>query len=162
MTFRPILNAIGTPILPKHALAQYVHKLNPGVPVGTFSECWGLDTDPSELVGMGPFMVESYAPDQYVKLVRNPYYYHYDPNGVQLPYFDEYVVWIVGSYDVSLLKFRNGEIDAFGCRATDVLTLKQEETDKGFTVFVTRISVLPRGRTRTCVPSSARATSARR
>jgi len=136
MIFRPILNSIGAPILPKHALAQYVHKLNPDVPVGTFNSSWGLDTDPAELVGMGPFMVESYAPDQHVTLVRNPYYYHYDSNGTQLPYFDKYVVLTVASQDVSLLKFRNGELDALGIRATDVPILKREEAVKNLTVLV--------------------------
>jgi peptide/nickel transport system substrate-binding protein len=136
MIFRPILNSIGTPILPKHAVAQYVHKLNPDVPVGTFNSSWGLDTDPAELVGMGPFMVESYAPDQHVTLVRNPYYYHYDANGTQLPYFDEYVVLTVASQDVSLLKFRNGELDCLGIRATDVPILKREEAVKNLTVLV--------------------------
>lgn len=136
MTFRPILNSIGAPILPKHALAQYVHKLNPDVPAGTFNSCWGLDTDPAELVGMGPFMVESYAPDQYVTLTRNPYYYHYDANGTQLPYVDKYVVLTVASQDVSLLKFRNGELDALGIRATDVPILKREEAMKDMTVLV--------------------------
>jgi len=136
MIFRPILNSIGAPILPKHALAQYVHKINPDVPVGTFNSAWGLDTDPAELVGMGPFMVESYAPDQNVTLVRNPYYYHYDANGTQLPYFDKYVVLTVASQDVSLLKFRNGELDALGIRATDVPILKREEAQKDFTVLV--------------------------
>ena len=136
MIFRPILNSIGTPILPKHAVAQYVHKLNPDVPVGTFNSSWGLDTDPAELVGMGPFMVESYAPDQYVTLVRNPYYYHYDAEGTQLPYFDKYVVLTVASQDVSLLKFRNGELDCLGIRATDVPILKREEAVKNLTVLV--------------------------
>lgn len=136
VVFRPILNSMGANILPKHALAQYVHKLNPDVPVGTFNSAWGLDTDPSELVGMGPFIVESYAPDQNVTMRRNPYYYHYDPNGVQLPYFDKYVVLTVANQDVSLLKFRNGELDALGIRATDVPILKSEEAQKNFTVLV--------------------------
>jgi len=136
MIFRPILNSIGTPILPKHAVAQYVHKLNPDVPVGTFNSSWGLDTDPAELVGMGPFMVESYAPDQHVTMVRNPYYYHYDAEGTQLPYLDKYVLLTVASQDVSLLKFRNGELDALGIRATDVPILKREEAVKNITVLV--------------------------
>ena len=136
VVFRPILNSMGSNILPKHALAKYVHKLNPDVKVGTFNSAWGLDTDPSELVGMGPFIVESYAPDQNVTMRRNPYYYHYDPNGVQLPYFDKYVVLTVASQDVSLLKFRNGELDALGIRPTDVPILKSEEAQKDFTVLV--------------------------
>lgn len=136
VVFRPILNSIGANILPKHALAQYVHKLNPDVPVGTFNTAWGLDTDPSELVGMGPFIVASYAPDQNVTMRRNPYYYHYDQNGVQLPYFDKFVVLTVANQDVSLLKFRNGELDALGIRATDVPILKSEEAQKNFTVLI--------------------------
>jgi len=136
MVFRPILNSIGLAIMPKHALSQYVHKLNPDVPVGTFNSAWGLDTDPSELVGIGPFIVESYAPDQNVTMRRNPYYYHYDSNGVQLPYFDKRVVLTVASQDVSLLKFRNGELDALGIRPTDVPILKSEEARKDFTVLV--------------------------
>ena len=136
VVFRPILNSMAANILPKHALAQYVHKLNPDVPVGTFNSAWGLDTDPSELVGMGPFIVASYAPDQNVTMRRNPYFYHYDSNGVQLPYFDERVVLTVASQDVSLLKFRNGELDALGIRATDVPILKREEAPKNLTVLV--------------------------
>ena len=134
--FRPILNAIGTAIMPKHKLAQYVHKLNPDVPAGTFNGTWGLDTDPSELAGLGPFMVQSYTPDQNVIMVRNPYYYHYDQNGVQLPYVDKYVILTVASQDVSLLKFRNGELDALGIRPSDVPILKSEEAQKNFKVLL--------------------------
>jgi len=134
--FRPIMNAIGAAIMPKHKLAQYVHKLNPDVPAGTFNGTWGLDTDPSELAGLGPFMVQSYTPDQNVVMVRNPYYYHYDQNGVQLPYVDKYVILTVASQDVSLLKFRNGELDALGIRPSDVPILKSEEAQKDFTVLI--------------------------
>lgn len=136
MVFRPILNAMGVSIMPKHKLAQYVHKLNPDVPAGTFNGVWGLDTDPKEIVGMGPFVLDSFTPDQQVVMVRNPYYYHYDPNGVQLPYLDKWVDLVVASQDVSLLKFRNGEIYAFGARPSDVPILKAEEAQKGFTVLI--------------------------
>ncbi len=134
--FRPILTAIGAPILPKHALADEVHKLNPDVEVGNFNSTWGLDTDPSELVGLGPFMVQDYVPDQYVMMARNPYYYHYDQDGTQLPYVDKYCILTVESQDVSLLKFRNGEIQALGARPSDVPLLKEEADSKGFTVSI--------------------------
>ena len=136
MVFRPIFNQLQLNIMPKHKLAQYVHKLNPDVPAGTFNEVWGLDTDPADLVGLGPYLVESYTPDQQVVMVRNPYYYHYDQNGVQLPYVDRWFVLIVASQDVSLLKFRNGEIDCFGARPSDVPILKREEAIKDFTLLV--------------------------
>ncbi len=134
--FRPILNALGSSIMPKHVLADSVHKLNPDVPVGQFNSTWTLDTDPSEIVGMGPFIVESYFPTQGVTLRRNPYYYHVDPNGVQLPYLDQYVILTVENQDVSLLKFRNGELDAFSPRALDLPTLTAEAQSKDFTVLV--------------------------
>ena len=136
MVFRPILTQIGAGIMPKHKLAQYVHKLNPDVEPGTFNEAWGLDTDPAELCGLGAFVVESYEPDQQVVMRRNPYYYRYDANGTQLPYADKYVVLIVASQDVQLLKFRNGELDLYDCRASDVPILKGEEATKGFTTVV--------------------------
>ncbi len=136
VVFRPLLTALGANILPKHALAQYVHKLNPKVPAGTFNTTWGLNTPPSQLVGMGPYIVQSYTPDQSVVMRRNPYYYHYDQNGTQLPYFDKYVILIVASQDVSLLKFQNGELDVLGIRATDVPILMPQAAQKHYTVLV--------------------------
>jgi len=136
MPFRPIFTALGASILPRHKLAEHVHKLNPDVPAGTFNGVWGIDTDPSELVGMGPFMVERYDADQRVVLRRNPYYYHYDPNGVQLPYLDRYIVHIVQNQDVSLLKFLNHEIHVFAPRAEDIGILSEKVDRGGFTVLV--------------------------
>ena len=136
VVFRPILTEMGAVILPKHVLAQDVHKLNPNVAAGNFNTVWGLDTKPADLVGMGPYIVSSYTPDQNVVLTRNPYYYHYDPNGTQLPYFDKYVVLTVASQDVSLLKFENGEIDALAIRATDVPVLMPQSQQKHYTVLV--------------------------
>jgi peptide/nickel transport system substrate-binding protein len=134
--FRPILNALGSSIMPKHVLADSVHKLNPDVPAGQFNSTWTLDIDPSMLVGMGPFIVESYFPTQGVTLRRNPYYYHVDSNGVQLPYLDRYVILTVENQDVSLLKFRNGELDAFSPRALDLSILSAEADVKDYTVLV--------------------------
>lgn len=136
MIFRPIFNQLTVNIMPKHVLAEFVHKLNPDVPAGTFNGVWGLDTDPAELVGLGPYIVESYEPDQQVVMRRNPYYYTYDQNGIQLPYCDKVIELIVASMDVELLKFRNGETYAWGCRASDVPILKREEAVKDFTVKI--------------------------
>jgi peptide/nickel transport system substrate-binding protein len=136
MPFRPIFSALGASVLPRHKLAEHVHKLNPDVPADAFNAVWGIDTDPSELAGMGPFMVTEYEADQYVVLERNPYYYHYDPNGVQLPYLDRYIVHIVQNQDVSLLKFLNHEIHAFGPRAEDIGILVEKAARGEFTVLV--------------------------
>ena len=45
--FAPFLRAMGTAIFPRHILEPYVD-------AGTFSEVWGIDTDPAEIIGTGP------------------------------------------------------------------------------------------------------------
>jgi len=134
--FRPILSAMGQKILPEHRLAQFVHKRNPDVAPGTFNTALGLDTDPAEIVGMGPYVIDRFVPDQQVVLKRNPYYYVYDAERTQLPYYDERVILIVPSDDVALLKFLNGEIDAFAPQLTDLPFLMGQGPLRGFTVLV--------------------------
>jgi peptide/nickel transport system substrate-binding protein len=47
-------------------------------------------TDPmTELVGTGPFMLQSYAARDRAVLVKNPHYWGVDAQASQLPYFDE-------------------------------------------------------------------------
>ena len=136
VVFRPLLSAMGRKILPEHKLAPFVHKLNPEVEPGTFNGALALDTEVSEIVGMGPYVVDSFVPDQHVVLKRNPHYYVYDANGTQLPYYDERVVLIVSSHDVALLKFMNGELDAFAPDTSDIAYLAEEAEARGFTVKV--------------------------
>ncbi len=46
--FAPFLRAMNQAILPKHKLQEVVEK-------GEFNYVWGIDTDPREFVGTGPF-----------------------------------------------------------------------------------------------------------
>ncbi len=135
--YRPALNALSFNIMPKHKLADSVHKLNPAVPAGTFNETWTLDTPLSELVGNGPWIVSDYQPNVSVTMTRNPYYYGYDPSGTQLPYYDTYVSAIVTNQDVSMLKFRNGETDVYLLRPEDIAILLPEGASKGFQILIT-------------------------
>ena len=132
--FRPILSAMGQKILPKHKLEHLVHKLNPDVEPGTFDTALGLDMHLADIVGMGPYVPASFAPDQQVVFERNPYYYVYDAEGIQLPYFDRRVVLIVSSDDVTLLKFLNGEIDGYAPRTSDLPFLMGKAALRDFTV----------------------------
>jgi peptide/nickel transport system substrate-binding protein len=135
--YRPILNSLGFGIMPKHALAQYVHKLNPEVPAGTFNETWTLDTPLDELVSIGPYVVTAYQVNVSLTMERNPYFWWYDPAGTQLPYFDKVLLQIVTNQDVSMLKFRNGEVDTYGLRPEDIPILLGEAGGKGFQVLIT-------------------------
>ena len=68
------------PILPRH-------KLEPRS-AGTFAGAWGLSTPPSELAGLGPFVLSEYVPGQRLVLTRNPRYFRKDADGAPLPYLD--------------------------------------------------------------------------
>ena len=137
--YRPILSALTFNLMPKHVLAEFVHKLNPDVWAGTFNETWTLDTPPCELVGNGPYVVADYKPNVSVTMERNPYYYVYDNEGTQLPYYDEYVSHIVANQDVSMLKFRNGEIDVYDMLPANIPVLLPEGPSAGFSVMVTDV-----------------------
>jgi|GEM_PF-409078 peptide/nickel transport system substrate-binding protein len=134
--FRPILTALTSPIMPKHALANSVHKLNPDVPVGQFNETWTLDTDPEIIIGMGPFVLEGYYPGMNVTLRRNPHYYHIDSQGTQLPYLDQYVVLKGNDRAFEITNFQSHRLDAFQSRPGDVSALLKAAEDNGFTMHV--------------------------
>ena len=87
------------------------HKLEGALKDGTFAKAWGTDTPPAELVGMGPFVIKEYVPNQRIILDRNPHYWRKAPDGTQLPYVDRIVYEIIPDQDAELLRLQAGEID---------------------------------------------------
>ncbi len=129
VAFSGLLSALAsTPILPKHLLADAVQ-------AGKFNEAWGVNTNPSQIAGLGPFMLKSFTPGQQVVLVRNPYYWKTDANGTQLPYVDQVTLPIVTDDNVRLLRFSNGQSDIYPPRPEDVPVLRQQSS-KGVSVLV--------------------------
>ncbi|MCS6936593.1 MAG: ABC transporter substrate-binding protein [Candidatus Bipolaricaulota bacterium] len=100
-----------------------------GVPPTLFNTTWGLGTPAEEIVGLGPYRFVRYDVDQQVVLERNPYYWKIDPNGVQLPYLDQFVFLVVQNLDTAFLKFKTGETDTLGVRPSDWPLLMQEIQD---------------------------------
>jgi ABC-type transport system substrate-binding protein len=100
-----------------------------GVPPMLLNTTWGLGTPAEELVGLGPYRFVRYDVDQQVILERNPYYWKVDPNGVQLPYLDQFVFLVVQNLDTAFLKFKTGETDTLGVRPTDWPLLMQDIQD---------------------------------
>lgn len=134
MPYRPLLTAMGKRILPRHKWATAVAAIGPGAA----SSFLGLDTAPEDVVGTGPYVLESFLPDQAVTLRRNPHYYVYDGQGVQLPYYDRRILRIQSSSDLSLLQFLNGELDAFEPLPADLPLLSARAATRGYTVLVDR------------------------
>ena len=92
------------PMLPKH-------KLEAALASGTFTSAWGPTTPPSDIVGMGPFVLREYLPGQRVVLDRNPRYWRKADDDQQLPYLDRIVLEIVPDQNAELLRLTSGAAD---------------------------------------------------
>ena len=92
------------PILPRH-------RLEGALKAGAFTKAWGLDTPPSEIVGLGPFVLSEYVPGQRVVFARNPHYFGKAPDGAALPYLDRLVVEIIPDQSAELLRLESGQLD---------------------------------------------------
>jgi len=126
--FAPFLRGLSQAILPKHKLKKFVDE-------GKFNFTWGIDTEPKEIVGTGPFRLVKYEPGQRLIFEKNPHYWKRSKEGDRLPYIDKIVYVIVQSTDVQLLKFIEGTLDVFGLRGMDYPFVKPLEQKKNFTIY---------------------------
>ena len=127
--YGPFLNVIGSVyIMPKHKLEEAYRS-------GDFESTYGVDSDQSEIVTSGPWMLNEYVPQQKVVLKPNPYYFKYDAAGNRLPYLDELVYLSVPDQNAEVLKFQGGESDQVYFRAEDYALLKDGEEAGDYTVY---------------------------
>ena len=112
------------PILPKH-------KLGAALSAGTMADAWGPATPPSEIVGMGPFVLREYTPGQRLVFDRNPRYWRKDARGQQLPYLDRIVLEIVPEQNAELLRLQAGQTDLTHSelRAEDYVPIRKAEAE---------------------------------
>lgn len=101
----PFLQSLVVPILPAHRFD--------GVEPERVAAAWGVDTNPAEIIGSGPFRIERYQPQSEVVLRHHPEYWRYADDGSRLPYLDRYVVRIAASRDVARKWFLEGGIHIF-------------------------------------------------
>jgi len=94
----------GLPILPRH-------KLEAALDEGRFREAWGTTTPPSEMAGLGPFVLAGFTPGQRLVFTRNPNFWVRDADGSQLPYLDRLVVETVADQNAEVLRLEAGQID---------------------------------------------------
>ena len=73
---------------------------------------YSIETAPAELPSIGPFMIESYSPEEKkLVLARNPRYWVTDSVGRNLPYLDQVSFTFSGTSADQSMKFRTGESD---------------------------------------------------
>jgi peptide/nickel transport system substrate-binding protein len=112
-------------ILPKH-------KLQPLLAAGKLKTAWLVSTPPSDVVGLGPFVVSSYEPGQRLVLAKNPHYWRKDGSnaaaGASLPYLDRVVFDIIPDEQTQLLRLEAGQIDMTSSQlpAEDYAPLKRD------------------------------------
>jgi peptide/nickel transport system substrate-binding protein len=111
----------GLPIYPKH-------RLEGALAAGTLASAWGPTTPPSDMAGLGPFVLESYEPGQRLVFTRNPHYWRTGPDGARLPRLDRLVLEIVPDQNAELLRLQAGLVDLLQneLRPEDYLPLKRE------------------------------------
>ena len=125
--FAPFLRSMGTAIYPRHILEPYVDD-------GTFSEVWDIDTNPSEIVGTGPFTIEFFEPGERIVFQRNADYWLADEAGNPLPYLDQIVQIIVPDLDAELSQFQEGNSDYYGVPGKEFAELESMQAAGNFTI----------------------------
>ncbi len=126
--FAPFLRSMGTAIYPKHILEKYVDD-------GTFASTWDVSTDPTDVIGTGPFTIESYVPSERVVMQRNPDYWLKDNEGNSLPYMDRVVHVIVPELEDELAKFLAGEADVHGVLGEELPKLEPLQEQENFSIY---------------------------
>ena len=127
LPFAPFLRSMGTAIYPRHILEKHVDD-------GTFTSTWDIDTDPGEVIGTGPFTIESYVPGEHVVMRRNESYWLEDEAGNTLPYLDRIVHTIVPDLEAELDKFVAGESDVHGVLGEELADLEPLQEEGNFTI----------------------------
>lgn len=132
--FAPFLRITGIAILPAHVLRATV-RTNDSEGKPKFLSTWGVDTAPTEIIGNGPYTIESYVPSERLIFRRNPYYWKKDAQGNQLPYIERLVWQIVESTDTAVIQFRSGGLDTVQVGPATFALLKREEKRGNFTIY---------------------------
>jgi peptide/nickel transport system substrate-binding protein len=109
------------PILPKH-------KLQASLDAGTFRDVWNATARPSEIVGLGPFVLKEYAAGSRLLLARNPRFWKRDAQGRALPYLDEIQIDIVPETNAEVLRLESGSSDlmSYFVRPEDLAAFRRQ------------------------------------
>jgi peptide/nickel transport system substrate-binding protein len=112
----------GLPILPRH-------RLDPALRAGRLRDAWTTTARPSDLAGLGPFVLHEYVPGERMALARNPYYWRVDESGLPLPRLDRLVLDIVPDQDAEALRLEAGQSDFLSSeiRLDDYAAFKEAE-----------------------------------
>ncbi|MBN2737651.1 MAG: ABC transporter substrate-binding protein [Spirochaetales bacterium] len=118
--------------VPKHIFQPLIESKG----IEAVNSFWGIDSNPQDIVGCGPFVIDEYKPGQRLILKRNSNYWRKDAKGNSLPYLDTISLVIVEDRNTSFLKLQAGEVDTIEkIRGEDVATLLDNKDKIGVKVY---------------------------
>jgi peptide/nickel transport system substrate-binding protein len=87
----------------------------------------GIKDFQKEFIGTGPFMVDSYKPEDRLTFKRNPNYWMKDAEGNQLPYLDSMQFLFMGEASAQVEALRGGQVDYLQYLSAEfVKTIKED------------------------------------
>ncbi|MBC8122123.1 MAG: ABC transporter substrate-binding protein [Gemmatimonadaceae bacterium] len=113
------------PILPKHLLSADLKSEG-----DSLLDVWGMDTNPTSLVGNGPFLCTGYRPGKQLVLQANPRYWR-KPQ----PYVKTLDYTIAANQADAFAQFRASKLDVYRPAAADYATLYAEQGSGNFTLI---------------------------
>ncbi|PNY79760.1 ABC transporter substrate-binding protein [Deinococcus koreensis] len=116
-------------IMPQHKLAKL--SIDGGAKPADINGAWPTNVAPTEVVGTGPFKLQSYTAGQKVTLVRNPNYWKVDAAGTKLPYLNQLDFLIIRDPQAQVAQFLAGNIDQLNISGAQFPDLKQKEVAGG-------------------------------
>ena len=149
--FGPGITLLDTlPILPKH-------KLQAALDAGTFRDAWSVTTPPSEIAGLGPFVLTSYAPGQRLLFARNKRFWKRDPLDETLPYVDEIQIDIIPDTSAEVLRLESGGADLMShpVRPEDLAAFRRQEKNGAIRLAEAGVSIDPNVMWFNLVPGAA-------
>lgn len=137
------------------------HKLQAALDAGAFRDAWNTKTPLSDIVGLGPFVLREYVPEQRIVLGRHPYSWLRDSNGVTLPYVDEIELQIVPQQNTEVVRFEAGDVDLMTdqVRAEDIGAMRQMVSQGRATLIPAGVTISPDWLVFNLVPGAAAAKS---
>ncbi|MEC9488166.1 MAG: ABC transporter substrate-binding protein [Halanaerobium sp.] len=125
--YAPFLIQVGY-IYPKHALYD-------AWKAGDYMTTWGIDTDPTKIIGTGPYPLAQYRPGERLIHLRNNLYWNINRDGKNLPYITRWVKQIVESLDTQMLKFEAGETHWVTIKNEDYARMKAGEQAGNYKLY---------------------------
>ena len=123
--YAPLLESLdGVYIIPQHVLQKAVDQKR-------FASAFGVDSQPADVVGSGPFRLKAFKQGEYTLLERNPYFLESDKAGQRLPYLDTVIFPVVPNQHAVSLQFLAGKSDINEHVMPDEFLHYQEDAKKG-------------------------------